>query len=451
MREKIFFPFDRSPGQMMAAWSTALAAAAIEIGLTVKARLDSENPKWVSMLEDRRRDFVKHYRVDIQDPSWVFTEPRYRESPVARLLGAKSGYDFGKVSQRRNDWFHRNAPWNLDELTHAIRDLQVACAYLPELPVNAELKELMRTIAALHKHNALPSPNERALRDLAEQSRDALEQARGELQEMQQRLRVLVARTAEGADLAALVEQEIAQARARAADAEQEAENLQLRLQEMEEQRGTSADPDDLLPTDIRPGDAWPSDVPLGRRRMRLHRAPQQAIWDVAEGVFAHEIVGDRARLAAARWQVVMPLGGDIWVTEGWHSAGSVNGRTTYLGRLDEPPEQDEVVGATIQGFLVPQTYRVSGRDVMDDTSQELLSSRIGIDAALEVTASILEALRTARDAGLMDEEGLEVDDEMRVLRLTVDGHVAASMAGELGYLVTIGSGDWFPGVMRDR
>ena len=436
-RDPLFLPTDQSPGQMMGAWSTALAIAAYDIGVRIdavcKARI---GPNWARALEDARFQEDRRYRVNIVDPSWVFSEPTKPNSPIAAILPDGAPVLFKKVNRRRNDWFHKNSPWDLDELDASVEILQDAVRLTPEIRAFKELNELAGHLFELRQHKRLPSEEERQLREILEQERAALDEANQRLGQALEDLRNRQDGT-EDNEVERQLEEQVRMAQDRAKE-------LEERVRQLE--RTTQPDPDDMLPISLRPGDPWPADVPMGTRRLRLLRAPQRDIIDPESGEFLSTAMGDSARAAADRWLTVMPLGGDIHVTKAWNSAGLVFGRMTYLGRLDEQPEQERVVGAPVMEFLLPRSYIYTGTDVLESGNEVPLSEYLGSTGCSAVVARLSAAITEAKSQGLFDDDDLaDVNNRALELRASLSGHLVTSMGEDRGYLTTVSADEWFP------
>ncbi len=449
----IYHPTEQTPGQMVGAWSTALGAAAAELGAVFDAFLkDRIGPDWRPALENVRaeRERKPNYSINVRDPQWVFSEAKKPNSPLHPAMRPGWSRSFGDVIECRNDWYHYNHQWTLDELVNSIEALYRATRLWPELRVNDAVKALHVHLGRLREQRVLPGPREKELRNLlADQARRA-EETQAELGGQLDSLRRIVAEQAGNAELQDLLRGQIAENEERARVAEEQSRMLERRLAELEREAANQADPDSLLPITIRPGDKWPDDVPHGRRVMKLMARPVDQIFDPAKGDFITSELGDVARAAATRWHEVMPLGGEIHVTDGWNSAGRVNGVWTYLGRLDDPGEQDRTLGAAISDFLVPRSYALLTSEVVDLRSDVRLTD-VRPETA-ELTIERLEsAVADARARQLLEREEItDGEEDSTGLRITVNGHVVATFGEDRGYLATVTPDEWFPGHLRE-
>lgn len=443
-------PNEQPPGNMIGAWAVILAAAAFDIGTRVEALLNAKfGPAWAPLLEDFRRKTEKAYRVNVLDPAWVFSEPNKERSPVPEFLPHGFSATFRKVHRRRNDWFHRNSPWSLDELEDSLDVLEDATRLMPELKVNQEIGKLRGHLFELRQARVLPSQSELDVRAVLSEERANLAEARQQQRHLQQQLSDALGQRGGDERLQELLAAQLAEQKRLAEEAERQARDLAKRLRKIEEDAATLADPDALLPLTMRPGDPWPEDVPVGRRTMNLLPAPMVGIFDRARGALVVDELGEVGRKAAQRWHKVMPLGGEIHVTDGWNTAGLVGGRMTYLGRLDEDAEQARIVGASVLDFLTPKSYLLTPQDVLDRRLGIPLT-RSGAENSEAVIRRISAAIAQARAEELFTDDDLDAIEAGDVeLRVSKGGHVVTSFGESRGYLTTVTANEWFPGHLR--
>ncbi len=446
--EAVHFPTDTSPGQMFGAWATLLARFGYEFGEILDHLMTkADGPDWMQLVVAQRTaqdPKGRLYKADLHDITFVLGEPVKQDSLIRKVLPADLAWVplFNRVRHHRNDWMHRTVDWSLDQLELSVEALDSLVRLVsPQMPVASDVSAMFVRLFDLRASGgAIPDPQVEEMKQLLDGAQQQADAARSKVTQLLSEMEKLAGAAAAGDAALLALRDQLRQAEADAADAREEFERLRREVEARGESRRRSRI---QPPPDLKPGDAWT--LPRGERRMYLQKQPAVGLFDVDKSAFVGGEFELAAKAAAARWLRVMPLGGDIWVTDTWHAAGMVGLTLTYLGRLDRDYEQVEAVGAPIVSALTAHSYTLTGDGQILAEDGTSLSDVIGVDAAAAVVAGLAEGTIAAREAGEESTSG-EVD-----LRVTYDGVVAAPFGEQdRGYVGRVTAEGWFPGHLRE-
>lgn len=336
---------------------------------------------------------------------------------------------------------HRTVDWSIDQLELSVEALDSLVKLVsPQMPVATDVSAMFVRLFELRENGgSIPDPQVEEMKQLLDGAQQQADAARAKASQLLSEMEKLAGVAAAGDEALLALRDQLRHAEAAAADARSEFERLRREVEARGESRRRSRI---QPPPDLQPGDPWT--LPRGERRMYLQKQPAVGLFDVDNGAFVGGEFERAAKAAAARWLRVMPLGGNIWVTDTWHAAGMVGLTLTYLGRLDQDYEQVEAVGAPIVSALTPHSYTLTGDGQILAEDGSSLSGAIGVEAAAAVVAGFADSAVAAREASGESASG-EID-----LRVTFDGIVAAPFGDQgRGYAGRVTADDWFPGHLK--
>lgn len=375
---KVIAPRASTLDQLSVSMSTLIKTIAWELGERYDNALQPVlGHDWLAQLAVSRGE--RPYSVS--DPAFAFSEPEHDSgSPVWRALPPWTPAlrtQFYRARTTRNYWEHQLAKQNIHTYLQGVR-------YYQELSSSLSLSTLEACEALLMRGPQLRQgyvpPNKLAVVDELKAAAEAAVREANSARELLDRAVV----QADG--------NEEARARAEAAASAAEAQMETLKSQLEAAQQEARVDVDEPA-NHLTVGDPW--DLPIvGTRQLTLNRNMVDLLDPERAEMLSTEL-GTVATDAARRWLVVMPRGGQVYLTPAGHAAGKVGGRWVYLGRLDAITVEF-CAGAVPSEIPGGEGFEVTlDSDVRELEGDRRLSSVIGAEAASSVAALLRERIHT--------------------------------------------------------
>jgi hypothetical protein len=314
MKEKFQLPTADVPNQVYGTISSVISSLGYELGARYDESLKASlGDNWFNELQAHRE---KTYR-SMFDPSFVLAEPFYHStSPTRACLPATEDFYrlLARARQIRNSWAHYNVEPSFASLERDLKILQQLCA-AADLKLVEFIKQVRTRIRDIVERGWVPANSK-------ENSR--------ELQAEIDRLNHLM----EGLKADQLQEQLSAEAQ----------ESLDFEI---------------LVSGKKRPpiGQEWKGE--LGARKLMLIK-PTGDLYDVAaKRSVKNELLPDPQKKIAS-WLAIMPIGGEVYVSEDGAVAAFVHGVMRLIGYLGPEPEvaEHELRGFfTLEDFVVRNGY----------------------------------------------------------------------------------------------
>lgn len=206
------------------------------------------------------------------------------------------------------------------------------------------------------------------------------------------------------------------------------ATDLQSLIQRLEGVISNRSSVDRGLPP---PGEPWP--YPRGRDVWRLSKQ-QRSLTRVADDADVSALVGATSAAGFVdRFLAIRPTGGRVWVGAYGDASTIVNGRSVFLGRLEQSPNQSPTADGPLIGTPIEnprgRRYALGRQGITCKGTDQDLKDVVGVQRAKEVRDRLLA-----------------VKPKGGALRVAADGTAAVYIGGQWVYAGRIAPAEWFPG-----